>query len=274
MQNYNCTVSEYFSESGCYSFEESPFTPNCHLYCETDACQTSYNPEPGLCTAYICQRLAPSPSPIEPGIPVIPAIPLTPSCPVCENNIWAQAGWIIGATVSVLLICIALPLIVGLWKRTRRPTRRRHNDVESPNQNTFLLAARSSSLSSQNRTSNIPSLSNPHFSMASSSNSPTPRDTEAVVSRAALDEPAVAAAADSDQDVFVNLIDPFTLTTPQTVTLIPWFIPKLKSQECCSNDQMLASLLLQRCQLLLWLAQRKEHDAVRYYKLFCYVLHA
>jgi len=269
LENYNCTSKTYFSESGCYNFVASQFTPNCHLFCETDACKYEYNPEPSVCITYICERLPnnltttspPTPSPIQPATPLIPVVPLDPACPVCDNNIWVHAGIIIGTTVSVILVCIALPIIVGLWRRTQRP-RRRRNDVESPDQNTFLLAQRSSSLSSQRRTSQNPiALENANFAIASPSNSPTPRSTEAVLSISTDDEPAIL------PNVFLDILDPITQATPEVVSFIPYFIPKLKSQECCSNDQMLAALLLQRCQLLLWIAQRTENKAVRYYKL-------
>jgi len=46
------------------------------------------------------------------------------------------------------------------------------------------------------------------------------------------------------------------------VNLIPNYLPELPTIMCHNGDQLLAALLIQRCQLMLWLAESKEKTAV------------
>ena len=250
--------------------------------------------------------------------------PIEPAVPVCESSFWTPVSIITGSTLSILLVCLAVPAIVLLWRKVRR-TSRQGTDVESgsqnvallselyleqprqhrrwfrrsqrqyrppnneqqstataatagsPNQNTALLSCPTSSIVSnavRQQNSRFPnwfkrqaqpstphsvhvplSIINPNanFSLASttsSSSSVESKEQETSFHDVPLDE----------DSFFVK---------DTIISLIPTHLPKVTSVMCFNHDQLLAALLMQRCQLLLWLAEVYEQEAVNDTKMFC-----
>lgn len=66
----------------------------------------------------------------------------------------------------------------------------------------------------------------------------------------------------------VDLTNDLFLTQELVITLIPSFSPNLTSIKCYNQEQRLSALLVQRCQLMLWVAESLEKDAVKRPKHF------
>lgn len=365
--NYNCSQTEIWSDSGCYTFEASPQNPDCHLYCETDYCPYLFDPAPAYCVVYTCSRFSNSTTTTTEKPTTVPLSPIEPAVPVCESSFWTPVSIITGSTLSILLVCLAVPAIVLLWRKVRR-TSRQGTDVESGSQNVALLSELYLEQSEQPRQhrrwfrrsrrqyrppnneqqSTPPNVQSeqqvqqsspppvvqsqqppqqlekqswfwkkkPAAATAATAGSPDQNTallscpTSSIVSNAVRQQNSrcpnwfkrqAQPSRPHSVHVPLSIINPnanFSLASTSSssssleskeqettfhdvaldedsffvkdtiISLIPTHLPKVTSVMCFNHDQLLAALLMQRCQLLLWLAEVYEQEAVNDTKCF------